>query len=590
MHYFIPKHVAVWLALLLANVAAQAAEPTTRPNIIVILSDDQGWGDLSIHGNTNLATPSIDSLAKEGAIFERFFVCAVCSPTRAEFLTGRYHARGGIRGTSTGQERLDLDEMTIAQTFKTAGYATAAFGKWHNGLQSPYHPNDRGFDEYYGFCSGHWGDYFDAPLMHNRDFVRGKGYITDDLTDHALAYIDQQRERPFFVYLPFNTPHGPMQVPDPYWEKFKEKKLAMLARPDQAEDIPMTRAALAMCENIDWNVGRILAKLAERKLAENTIILYFADNGPNSFRWNGGMKGRKGSTDEGGVRSPLLIRWPGHIPPGTRVTSIAGAIDLLPTLADLSGVKIASTKPLDGLSLKSLLTGSKIAWPDRTLVNMWNRNFSLRTQQYRLDTSGALFDMAADPEQRVDLSKERPEVAKKMRDSAAKWKQELLAELGPRDNRAFTVGHATMTPLPARDGVEHGNVKRSDTAPNCSFFTNWTSPDDRITWEVEVGKPGRYEAEIHYTCAAADVGSTIELSLGSAKIEGQVTPAHDPPLYGAEHDRVVRKAESFMKDFKPLKLGTIELASGRGQLSLRALKIAGKQVMDVRYVILTKVE
>src|SRR5262245_2283303 len=451
--------IVACIALGFVSWFAAAAEPASKPNIVVILSDDQGWGDLSIHGNTNLSTPHIDSLAKNGALFERYFVCAVCSPTRAEFLTGRYHARGGVRGVSTGQERLNLDEMTIAQTFKAAGYATAAFGKWHNGLQSPYHPNDRGFDEYYGFCSGHWGDYFGPPLMHNKEFVTGKGFIIDDLTDHALAYIDQHRGGPFFCYLPYNTPHSPMQVPDPYWERFKNKEITLRATDPKLEDIPTTRAALAMCENIDWNVGRVLAKLDELKLADNTIVLYFADNGPNSWRWNGGMKGRKGSTDEGGIRSPLLIRWPGHVPPGTRISQIAGAIDLLPTLADLAGVKVASSKPLDGVSLKPLLTATATNWPDRTLVNEWNGRISLRTQQYRLDAAGGLFDMVADQEQRRDIAKERPEVAAKLRAEADKWRKELVVPLG-RDDRPFTVGYSPMTPLPARDGVPHGNVKR----------------------------------------------------------------------------------------------------------------------------------
>jgi arylsulfatase A-like enzyme len=572
--------------MLLCATTATAQTPG-RPNVIVFLSDDQGWGDLGVHGNTNLATPHIDSLARDGAIFERFFVCPVCSPTRAEFLTGRYHPRGGVRGVSTGLERLNLDETTIAQVFKAAGYATAAFGKWHNGLQSPYHPNDRGFDEYYGFCSGHWGDYFDPPLEHNGRFVRGKGFIIDDLTDHALAFIEQNRTRPFFCYVPFNTPHSPMQVTDPYWERFKDKELALRAARPEDESIPMTRAALAMCENIDWNVGRVLAKLQELNLADNTIVLYFADNGPNSFRWNGGMKGRKGSTDEGGVRSPLLVRWPKQIRPGTRVTQIAGAIDLLPTLADLAGVKVTSPKPLDGISLKPLLTATASSWPDRTLVNSWNNRLSLRTQQYRLDAAGALFDMVADPDQKKDISKERPEVAAKLRAEAAKWREELLGQLG-QDNRPFTVGYSTSTPLPARDGVPHGNVKRSDTAPNCSYFTSWTSKDDRITWDIEVGNAGRYEAFVYYTCPAADVGSAVEISLGTARVQAKVTEGHDPPLYGAEHDRVQRRAESFMKDFKPMRLGEFDLPSGRGQLTLRALDIPGKQVMDVRYVVLTR--
>ena len=189
-----------------------------HPNILVILADDQGWGDLSVHGNSNLKTPNIDSLARDGALFERFFVCPVCSPTRAEFLTGRYHPRGGVRGVSTGGERLDLDERTIAQVFHDSGYATAAFGKWHNGTQYPYHPNARGFDEYYGFTSGHWGEYFDPLLDHNGRLVKGSGYLTDDLTDHAIGFITENRDQPFFCYVPYNVPHSPMQVPDKYYE------------------------------------------------------------------------------------------------------------------------------------------------------------------------------------------------------------------------------------------------------------------------------------------------------------------------------------------------------------------------------------
>jgi arylsulfatase A-like enzyme len=568
----------------LAGVATSAAD---RPNVVIFLADDQGWGDLSIHGNTNLATPHIDSLAKDGTLFERFFVCPVCSPTRAEFLTGRYHARGGVRGVSTGQERLNLDEATIAQVFKAAGYATGAFGKWHNGLQSPYHPNDRGFDEYYGFCSGHWGDYFDPPLEHNGEFVKGKGFIADDLTNHAIAFIEKHCGGPFFCYLPFNTPHSPMQVPDEYWHRFQDKDLALRHREPENEDLPKTRAALAMCENIDWNVGRVLARLDELKLTENTIVVYFSDNGPNGARWNGGMKGQKGSTDEGGVRSPLLIRWPGQIEPGKRIEQIAGAIDLLPTLADLAGIPVTSKKPLDGRSLKPLLAGSTTKWLDRSIVSYWNGKFSLRTQQYRLDNAGGLFDILADPEQRRNIAKERPEVAARLSEELTRWKAELQKGLG-KDDRPFTVGHSVSTPLPARDGVAHGNVQRSDTAPNCSFFTNWTSTDDAITWDVEVGQPGRYEAIVYYTCPAADVGSTIELSFGKARLEAKITAAHDPPLYGREHDRVPRKAESFMKDFKPLSLGTLNLEQTRGALTMRALEVAGKQVMDVRYIVLKR--
>lgn len=212
----------LFCGLVVLSVAAQWAEAAGQPNVVVILTDDQGWGDLSINGNTNLSTPNIDSLAKAGAQFERFFVCPVCSPTRAEFLTGRYHPRSGVFSTSTGGERMSLSEKTIADTFQAGGYATAAFGKWHNGSQWPYHPNARGFDEYYGFPSGHWGDYFDPPLEHNGQFVKGKGFLIDDLTDHAMQFIEQHQARPFFCYVPLNTPHFPAQVPDRFYAKFAD--------------------------------------------------------------------------------------------------------------------------------------------------------------------------------------------------------------------------------------------------------------------------------------------------------------------------------------------------------------------------------
>lgn len=570
------------LSLLIAVLAAAAAF-ADRPNIVVILADDQGWGDLSINGNTNLTTPNIDSLARSGVMIDRFFVCAVCSPTRAEFLTGRYHARGGVRGVSTGQERLDLGVKTIADTFKAAGYATGAFGKWHNGSQWPYHPNARGFDEYYGFTSGHWGEYFDPPLEHNGKFVRGKGFIADDLTEHAMTFIEQNKARPFFCYLPFNTPHSPFCVPDEYWNRFKDKPITMRGKDGEQEDIAITRCALAMCENIDWNVGRVLKKLDELRLAENTIVIYFSDNGPNSWRWNGGMKGRKGATDEGGVRSPLLMRWPTKLKQGTTVREIAGAIDLLPTLASLAGVPLIGKEPLDGKDLSSLLLGTAREWPDRVIFNQWGNKLSVRTQRYRLDDGGALFDMVADPGQTTPINK--PDVTARLMQAVADFRATTMS---PKVDRPFTVGYADfpMTPLPARDGVSHGKVRRSAGAPNCSYFTNWVSPDDSMTWDIAVHTAGEYVAAIYYTCPPADAGSSVELSFNGAKLVGRIAPAWDPPLNTGQ-DRVPRKGESYQKDFHALHLGKFRLEQGRGLLTLRALRISGKQVADVRLITLT---
>jgi len=567
--------------------AAAAATSPRKPNVLLVLTDDQGWGDLGVHGNRNLKTPHIDTLARDGARLDRFYVCPVCSPTRAELLTGRYHVRGGVYSTSTGGERLDLDEKTIGQTFKAAGYATAAFGKWHNGMQWPYHPNARGFDEFYGFCSGHWGHYFSPQLEHNGKLVRGRGYINDDMTDHALAFIEANRDRPFFCYLPFNTPHSPMQVPDAFYAKFDEADLAMRHRDPKKENLLHTRAALAMCENIDTNIGRLLARLNTLGIANDTIVVYFSDNGPNGWRWNDGMKGKKGSTDEGGVRSPCFMRWPGHIRPKTTIPQIAGAIDLLPTLAEMTGIPRVGTKPLDGTSLAPLLAGNTAGWPDRMIFSHWNRRVSVRTQRYRLDHQGKLYDMVADPGQNRDVAKDHPDVAGRLKQAVDRWKAEVLSELS-REARPFPVGYRAfpVTHLPARDGVPHGGIQRSARPPNCSFFRNWTKTDDRMTWDIEVATTGRYEAVVHYTCPEADVGSTVELAFGDSRARAKVTEAHAPSLVGKAEDRAPR-IESYVKDFKPLPLGTIDLKAGRGDLVLRALTIPGRTVMDVRYVVLT---
>lgn len=554
-----------------------------NPNIIIILSDDQGWGDLSINGNKNLNTANIDRLATSGVRFSHFYVCPVSSPTRAELLTGRYHPRSGVHGVSEGAERMNLDETTIAEVFKKAGYATAAFGKWHNGMQYPYHPNARGFDEFYGFCSGHWGEYFSSQLLeHNGEIVQGNGFITDDLTEKAMAFIDNHKSKPFFLYIPYNTPHSPMQVPDQWWDKFKDKKLEMLADKRVKEDIPFTRVALAMCENVDWNVGRIMYKLKELNLEENTIVLYFSDNGPNGWRWNDGMKGRKGSTDEGGVRSPLIIRWTGTIAPGSQIDEIAGAIDLLPTLSDMAGIDYQTHKPLDGLSLKPLLLKKDKKWSDRQIFSTWNGKVSVRSQKYRLDDKGNLFDMVTDPWQLTNISSEEPEVVRQLKLSVEQWRADVLAGTSI-DERKFTVGHPDFkyTQLPARDGKAHGNIKRSASAPNSSYFTNWTNLNDKITWDVEVLSEGDYEVKVYYTCPAKDAGATIELSFGPDKLISKITEANDPPLRGMENDRVKRE-ESYVKDFKPLKTGVIHLKKGSGELILKALDIPGSQVMDFR--------
>jgi arylsulfatase A-like enzyme len=484
-----------------------------QPNVLVILTDDQGWGDLSLHGNRNLTTPHLDALAKSGARFSHFYVQPVCSPTRAEFLTGRWHPRGGVRNVTSGGERLDLDEMTIADVYQMNGYRTGLFGKWHNGTQGPYHPNRRGFDEFYGFTSGHWGHYF-SPLLEKQDeLTRGRGYLPDDLTGQAIEHMTRVDERPFFTVLTLNTPHSPMQVPDSWWQRVADRPIVDRGLNPDKEDVQFTRAAMAMVENIDWNVGRMMATLEQHKLRDNTIVVFFCDNGPNSNRWNGGMRGQKGSTDEGGTRSPLFISWPGHIDAGSEVSGIAGAVDLLPTLVELAGIPFVPSVPLDGVSHAAPLSSPTEPSEDRLLFAHWNGKISVRSQQFRLDDKGRLYDIAADPGQSNDVTGAHLDLHQRLTEAVEQFRTDVLGELGP-DDRALaidsTAGLAT-TLLPARDAEISDGLKRSSRHPNCSFITNWTKPEDRISWDVEVLEAGWFDVDLLHTCAANQVGAVVRL-------------------------------------------------------------------------------
>jgi arylsulfatase A-like enzyme len=591
------KLAALLTILLTSAVAAQATE-RTHPNVVVFLADDAGWGDYSHSGNTQLATPNIDSIAQQGVSLDRFFVCPVCAPTRAEFLTGRYHPRGGVRGVSTGLERLDLDESTIADAFHAAGYSTGAFGKWHNGSQYPYHPMGRGFDEYFGHTAGHWGEYFDAPLEENGRMIRTKGYIVDVCTDRAIHFIERNQSKPFFCYVPFTTPHSPWAVPDADWQRFKDKPITQHATVPNQENEEHTRCALAMVENQDRNVGRVLKKLDELKLTNDTIVFYFSDNGPNSMRWNDAMKGRKGSTDEGGVRSVGYLRWPAKLPAGHTVTQISGAIDLLPTLTSLAGVRPLSDQPLDGRDLSPLLLKQDASWPDRMIFSHWSGQISVRTPTHRLDHQGELFDMIADPGQTTPVNAEQPEIAERLVRAVDDWRNDVFEKTSDRsppkqrnavDPRPLPVGYREfpITMLPARDGEPKGSVKRSSNAPNCSYFVNWKNSNDSMVWLIDVQTAGRYDVMIDYTCSEADTGSLIELSAGKNRLTGRVTPGWDPPLYTNQDTLPRPPAESQMKEFRPLQLGVLTLEPGEQPLTLRALEIPGKSVMDVRRLTLT---
>jgi len=438
-------------------------------------------------------------------------------------------------------------------------------------------------------------------MQHNTVFEEGEGYITDDITTKAISFfsnhVKSSAAKPVLCYVAFNTPHSPMCIPDADWSRFAERPLLQRGPDVKKENPVFTRAALAMVENLDKNVGRILAAIDTAGVSRETIVVFFSDNGPNSQRWCGGMRGKKGSTDDGGTRSICCFRYPGQIASGVRLPQITGAIDLLPTLAGLTGVQLSSPKPLDGIDLTAMLkkdtaeqSKSKelgLELGQRHMVASQRGRISIRTQRFRLDDKGRLYDMLTDIGQKQDISKEQPEERERLKTIADDWKKDILDRMPQPDVERFPVGYAgaPLTELPARDGYGEGGVVHSGRAPNCSFFTGWKNTDDSLVWDVDVLNTGTYTAKIWYTCPAEDVGSTIQLSCGENRITTSVTAPWNPPLNTGE-DRVDRGSESYAKPFHVLSLGDIKLKAGETQLRLTALHVPGESVADVRRIVL----
>ena len=429
-----------------------AAAP--RPNIVLIMTDDQGYGDLGIHGNPVLETPHLDTLARGSATMKNFYVCPVCSPTRASLMTGRYNYRTRVIDTFLGRSMMDPAEVTVAEVLRGAGYATGIFGKWHLGDHYPMRATDQGFEEALTIRGGGLGQssdpiennrrYTDPILFHNNRPMQAKGYCTDVYFDAAFGFIEtaQRAGRPFFAYIAPNAPHAPLHdVPPALYAKYKAKDLtpALLG---PGKDTDSLARIYAMVENIDENVGRLIARLEAQGLLANTLLIFMCDNGPDSVRYVGPMRGKKTEVHDGGVRSPFYVHWPARLKPGTASDRIAAHLDVMPTLLDAAGVAPPAGLKLDGRSLLPLLEGRAENWPDRTLVLQSHRgnhpvplhNMTVRTQRWKLvhptgfgretppaETPFELYDMAADPMERTNLASTQPEVLQRLRDAYARW-------------------------------------------------------------------------------------------------------------------------------------------------------------------------
>ena len=426
------KLLTVILVVVAAAGTIQAEEPanTAKPNVILIMTDDQGYGDLACLGNPWIDSPNIDRLHADGIRLTDFHVSPMCSPTRAALLTGRHCRHVGVRQTNNCTNLIARDVPTMADVFAMNGYRTGMFGKWHLGEHYPYRPHDRGFHEaiYHGngaigTTGDVWGnDYFDDTYQHNGRLQKYSGYCTDVWFAEASRFIRASHKRgvPFFCYLSPNVVHGPMLVADEYFLRYRDVK-----------GVFSNNAAkmYGMVANLDENMGRLMQLLESESLYRDTILIFMTDNGTAAGAaldkhgfvtagYNAGMRGKKTSSYEGGHRVPFFLRWPGGgLDGGRDVPELAAHLDVLPTLVDLCGLECPDAMRTDGVSLRPLLEGTAGEWPDRTIVESFVK--VAMTDRWRLVHNTELYDVIADPGQRRDVAQQYPEVVRQLQAALA---------------------------------------------------------------------------------------------------------------------------------------------------------------------------
>jgi arylsulfatase/arylsulfatase A len=563
------------LSLLPACVAGRDPDAGSgaRPNVIVIMTDDQGYGDFGIAGNPVLRTPHLDALAGRSARMSRFYVSPVCAPTRACLMTGRYNFRGRVVDTWRGRALLEPREVTIAEAMRGAGYATGIFGKWHLGDNYPMRPQDQGFEEVLVHRGGGIGQpsdppggegkYTDPVLFHNGERVQERGYCTDVYFDRGMEWMERVHAegRNFFLYLPTNAPHGPFHdVPRDLYEEYRKLDLSGgrfpqdrgHPLPERANEDRLARI-FAMITNIDDNVGRLMERLEALDIDRDTIVVFLTDNGPAGRRYVAGMRGAKASVYEGGIRSPLFVRWPGRLQPGTESDCIAAHIDIMPTLLDACGIPAPPGVALDGRSLLPLLRDPAADWHGRRIVIQAHRgdepvryhNFAVIGQRWKLvhdsgfgketfegDPSLELYDMQADPLEMRDVAAEHPEVVAELRSVYDAWFDDV-GSTRP-DNYApprIVIGTDREDPVV---------LTRQDWRSR----DRWGASEADGKWLLHAARDGSYDIRALYPPVPAAGEAVIDLGGRVVKVpfESNATEAlfSDVPLQKGDLDLRVR--------------------------------------------------
>ena len=578
MRYFIYLISILFISACQMQADTNKSTPNA-PNVIIILTDDQGWGDVHLHGNDSLQTPTLDFLAQNSQNFDRFYVSPVCAPTRAAMLTGRYPARTGVTGVTNREEVMRTGEVTLAEILQENGYTTGMFGKWHNGEQFPNNPLGQGFDQFFGFTAGHWNNYFNTQLNYNGTMVSTEGYITDLLTDSALTFIEKNQNNPFLCYLAYNTPHSPFQVPEQYFQKYKA-----MGFDDKNASV------YGMVENIDDNVERVMEQLQNLKLDKNTILIFFTDNGPNGHRYNGSMKGVKGWVDEGGIRVPFYLYHPGRYNATKTIKNIAGHIDILPTVLDLCEIELPAGLQLDGKSLVSLMEGAP-NWQERYIYTNWGGKGSLRNDRYRLviqQKDTFLYDMYHDPGQHLDIYSKEQITGKEMAAAYEKI-QENVNKLGTNPP-PIPVGYdeAPVISMPAHEATLHQGLQYKEGHGWANdWIVNWTSTSAFATWRIEVVQAGDFQVNLKYNTPDGS-GALVQVKIGEKIIESNIS--EDFPGEPIESPDWVPRKEVYERTWGNLDAGTIHLEPGEYELQILAKDIPEATAMELKAVELVKVK